>query len=119
MNSPPVRGQIVFVALPQDPPGKGPRPVIIVSVDARNRHPRAHDVLVVPLSTRVHKAGYPAHLLLSAGETGLSEDSIARAEDITVVPKSALSEPRFSLRVVSNRRICELAEKAKFAMGCV
>jgi mRNA-degrading endonuclease toxin of MazEF toxin-antitoxin module len=114
----PLRGQIAFVALPQDPPGKGPRPVIIVSLDGRNRHPRAHDVLVVPLSTSIHKADYPAHLFLSAGETGLSADSIARAEDITVVAKSALFDPRIPLRVVSNRRICELAEKVKFAMGC-
>ena len=118
MSLAPLRGQIVFVALPQDPPGKGPRPAIVVSSDARNRHPRAHDVLVVPLSTSIHKADYPAHMLLSAGETGLSEDSIARAEDITVVSKSELREPRTALRFVSNRRICELAEKVKFAMGC-
>ena len=114
----PSRGQIVFVALPQDSPGKGPRPAVVVSLDARNRHPRAHHVLVVPLSTSVHKAEYPAHLLLSAGETGLSEDSIARAEDVTVVLKSALSQPRSPLRSVTNRRICQLAEKVKFAMGC-
>jgi mRNA-degrading endonuclease toxin of MazEF toxin-antitoxin module len=113
-----LRGQIVFVALPHDPPGKGSRPAIVVSLDARNRHPRAHSVLVVPLSTSVHKAGYAAHLLLSAGETGLSEDSIARAEDVAVVLKSAISQPRSPLRSLSNRRICELADKVKLAMGC-
>ena len=118
MNAPPVRGQILFVSLPQDPQGKGPRPVIVVSLDARNRHPRAHNVLVVPLSTSIHKSSYPAHLLLTAGETGLAEDSIARAEDVTVVAKSALLEPRHPLRTVSNRRICELAERVKLAMGC-
>ena len=118
MKLAPLRGQIVFVILPQDPPGKGPRPAIVVSLDTRNRHPRAYDVLVVPLSTSIHKADYPAHMLLTAGETGLSEDLIARAQDITVVAKSALTEPRFPLRTVSNRRICELAEKVKFAMGC-
>ncbi len=118
MNVAPSRGQIVFFKLPQDPPGKGPCPAIVVSLDVRNRHPRAHNILVVPLSTSVHKADYAAHLLLSAGETGLSEDSIARAEDVTVVLKSVLSQPRTPLRAVSNRRICELAEKVKFAMGC-
>ena len=118
MSLAPSRGQIVFVALPQDPPGKGPRPAIVVSLDGRNRHPRAHSVLVIPLSTSIHKADYAAHLLLSAGETGLSEDSIARAEDVTVVLKAALSQPRSPLRTVTNRRICELAEKVKFAMGC-
>lgn len=118
MSLDPLRGQIVFVALPQDPPGKGPRPAIVVSLDGRNRHPRAHNILVIPLSTSVHKADYAAHLLLSAGETGLSEDSIARAEDITVVLKAALSQPRTPLRSVTNRRICELAQKVKLAMGC-
>ena len=118
MNSAPVRGQILFVALPHDPPGKGPRPVIVVSLDARNRFPRAQNVLVVPLSTSIHKADNPLHLLLNAGETGLAEDSIARAEDITVVPKADLREPRTALRVVTHRRICELADKVKLAMGC-
>jgi mRNA-degrading endonuclease toxin of MazEF toxin-antitoxin module len=118
VNWVPLRGQIVFVALPQDPPGKGPRPAIVVSLDARNRHPRAHSILIIPLSTSIHKAHYVTHLLLSAGETGLSEDSIARAEDVTVVLKSALSQSRTPLRTMSNRRVCELAEKVKLAMGC-
>jgi len=118
VNSPPVRGQILFVSLPQDPQGKAARPAIVVSLDARNRHPRADSVLVVPLSTSIHKANYPAHVLLTAGETGLREDSIARAEDITVVRKAALAEPRSPLRTVSNRRICELADKVRIALGC-
>jgi mRNA-degrading endonuclease toxin of MazEF toxin-antitoxin module len=75
-------------------------------------------VLVVPLSTSIHKTIYPAHVLLIAGETGVREDSIAGVEDITVVRKSAWSDPRSQLRAVSNRRICELADKVKFAMGC-
>ncbi len=117
MNATPVRGQILFVSLPQDPTGKGARPVIVVSLDARNLHPRASSVLVIPLSTSVHK-GAPVHLLLSAGETGLAEDSMAQAENITVVAKTALLQPRSPLRVVSNRRICELSDKVRIAMGC-
>jgi len=114
----PHRGEIWFVQLPVDPPDKGRRPVIVVSLDARNRHERADTVLVIPLSTSVHKADYPTHLYLAAGETGLFEDSIARAEDVTVVRKAHLAEPRSSLRSVSHRRICELAEMVKIAMGC-
>jgi mRNA-degrading endonuclease toxin of MazEF toxin-antitoxin module len=114
----PLRGEIWFVQLPVDPPEKGRRPVVIVSLDVRNRHERADTVLVIPLSTSIHKADHPAHLLLAAGETGLSEDSIARAEDVTVVRKTHLAEPRSRLRAVSNRRICELAEMVKIAMGC-
>ena len=114
-----VRGEIWFVHLPADPPEKGKRPVIIVSLDARNRHERADTVLVIPLSTSIHKADHPTHLLLAAGESGLSEDSIARAEDITVIRKVNLVEPRSGLRTLSHRRVCELAEMVKVAMGCL
>jgi mRNA-degrading endonuclease toxin of MazEF toxin-antitoxin module len=68
---PPLRGEIWFVQLPADPPEKGRRPVVIVSLDARNRHERADTVLVIPLSTSIHKADHPTHQFLSAGETGL------------------------------------------------
>lgn len=96
---------------------KGRRPVVIVSLDVRNRHERADTVLVVPLTTTVHKAS-PTHVLLPAGETGLQSDSAARAEDITVVRKSSLTEPHGRLRQLSHRRVCELARKVGLAMGC-
>jgi mRNA-degrading endonuclease toxin of MazEF toxin-antitoxin module len=114
----PLRGEIWFVQLPVDPPEKGRRPVVIVSLDARNRHERADTVLVIPLSTSIHKAEHPTHLFLAAGETGLSEDSIARAEDVTVVRKTHLAESRSRLRTMSHHRICELSEMVKIAMGC-
>lgn len=116
-GSVPFRGQIWFVQMHTDPPGKGRRPVIVVSIDERNRHPRADTVLVVPLTTSIHK-GYPTHIFLSAGETGLPSDCAARAEDVTVVRKDSLVEPRSRLRQLSNSRICELASKISLAMGC-
>jgi mRNA interferase MazF len=112
------RGEIWFLQLPTDPPDKGRRPIIIVSSEARNIRDAADTVLVIPLSTSIHKADSPTHLLLLAGETGLPADSIARAEDVTTVRKTQLVPPRAGLRIVSNRRICELAEKVKLAMGC-
>jgi len=113
----PLRGEIWFVQLPVDPPEKGRRPVIIVSVDVRNRHPRADTVLVVPLTTSIQKDA-PTHVFLSAGETGLQSDSAARAEDVTVVAKRSLIEPRNRLRHLGEKRICELASKVSIAMGC-
>jgi mRNA interferase MazF len=113
----PLRGEIWFVQFPVDPPEKGRRPVIVVSIDARNRHERADTVLVIPLTTSIHKES-PTHVLLPAGETGLSSDSAARAEDITVVRKRSLIEPRSRLRQISHKRICELAAKVSLAMGC-
>ena len=73
--------------------------MVVVSLDARNRHRRADTVLVVPLTTAIYKDA-PTHVLLSAGETGIQSDSAARAEDITVVRKSALIEPQTRLRQV-------------------
>jgi len=90
---------------------------VIVSTDARNRQERVDTVLVVPLTTSIHKNA-ATHLLLLAGETGLSSDSAARAEDIGVVYKKALIEPHGRLRQPSNQRICDLATRVKIAMGC-
>ncbi len=117
MKRTPLRGQIWFVEHHGDPPGKGWRPVVVVSVDARNRHERADTVLVVPLTTSVHREA-PTHVFLPAAETGLQADSAARAEDITVVRKDNLVEPQGFLRQVSDKRVCELARKVSVALGC-
>ena len=113
----PLRGEIWFVKLYVDAPDKGLRPVVIVSLDARNRHERADTVLAVPLTTSVHK-DVPTHAYLAAGETGLQSDSAARAEDITTIRKANLVAPSVRLRQLSDKRICELATKVSLAMGC-
>jgi mRNA-degrading endonuclease toxin of MazEF toxin-antitoxin module len=113
----PLRGEIWFVQLPVDPPDKGRRPVVIVSLDARNRHPRADTVLVIPLTTSIHK-DTPTRVHLTAGETGLSADSAARAEDIMVVRKQSLVSPSGQLRRLSHTRVCELVHKVLIATGC-
>jgi mRNA-degrading endonuclease toxin of MazEF toxin-antitoxin module len=113
-----MRGEIWFVQLPTDPPDKGRRPVVVVSLDERNRHERADTVLVVPMSTSVHRRDVPTHLFLSSGETGLPADSIARAEDIAVIRKANLLEPHGRLRRLSHARVCEVARKVALAMGC-
>ena len=102
--------------LPSDPPDKPPRPVVVVSMDARNSNPRANTVLVVPLSTNVVK-DVPTHLYLAPGQTGL-EASVLKAEDVTIVRKSALLEARTRLRGLTNNQVCSLAEKIRIAMGC-
>ena len=89
----PLRGEIWFIQLHIDPPGKGRRPVVIVSADVRNRHDRADTVLVVSLSTSIHKVS-PTRVILPGGETGLDADSAARAEDITVVRKQSLRDQK-------------------------
>jgi len=113
----PLRGEVWWTNFHTDPPEKGRRPVIIVSPDTRNRHERATTVLVIPLSTSVHKLG-PAHMLLSAGETGLRMDCAAQADNIAVVLRAGLLEPGPGQRALSNLKICKLAALVKIAMGC-
>ena len=112
-----LRGEIWFAKLYVDPPDKGLRPVVIVSLDARNRHERADTVLAVPLTTSVHK-DVPTHVYLAAGETGIQSDSAARAEDITTIRKSNLVAPGVRLRQLTDKKICELAAKVIVSMGC-
>jgi mRNA-degrading endonuclease toxin of MazEF toxin-antitoxin module len=75
-------------------------------------------VLVVPLSTSVHKDEIPTHLLLEPGQTGLRERVVAKAEDVSVVWKRELDAARERLRTLSSTQICELARKVELAMGC-
>ena len=115
----PQRGEIWFTKLPTDPPEKGKRPVVIVSVNARNNHPRASTVLVVPLSTSVHKEAVATHIVLEPGQTGLRERQVLRAEDVSAIRKTSLDPPRERLRALSSGQICELAKRVELAMGCL
>jgi mRNA-degrading endonuclease toxin of MazEF toxin-antitoxin module len=113
-----LRGEIWWVQLPAEPPGKGRRPVVVVSSDSRNQHERASTVLVVPLSTSIHK-GSPTHTLLQPGETGLRELCVAQSENVSVIRKESLVESRERLRQLTHTRICEIADKVRIAMGCL
>ena len=117
-NRLPLRGEIWFTEIPTDPPEKGRRPVVVVSTNVRNSHLRAATVLVVPLSTSVHKSEVATHLTLEPGETGLAELTIARAEDGTVIRKESLRPPRERLRTLSNLQVCKLAKLVAIAMSC-
>ncbi len=110
----PQRGEIWFVKVPTDPPEKNERPVVVVSIDARNAHERANTVLVVPLSTT--PARLPTHISLAPGETGLSEPSTVQAENITVVRKTSLREPTRRLRRLSETLIEKIARGVVTAM---
>ena len=113
----PLRGEIWWSQFSFDPPGKR-RPAVIVSTNGRNAHPRANTVLAVPLSASIHRPG-PAHLILRAGETGLTEDSVAWAENIGVINKDQLIGPVTGHRPLGDRQISRLAALVKLAMGCV
>lgn len=58
------RGEIWFSQLSVDPSDKRHCTVVVISLDARNRHERADTVLVVPLTPSIHK-DVPTHVYLS------------------------------------------------------
>lgn len=111
----PHRGEIWLVRIPTDPPDKNARPVIVVSLDARNQHPRASTVLVVPLSTTL--SGFDTHVRLEPGETGLGEASEAQVENISTVRKASLMPSRSRLRSISAARLNQIASCIVLAMG--
>jgi mRNA-degrading endonuclease toxin of MazEF toxin-antitoxin module len=110
----PQRGEIWDVDFPSDPPGKGPRPVLIVSANARNIHPRASTVLVVPFTTTL--SGRPIHIELAAGQTGLPEASEICPEEITSVRKEYLRS-RPGTRTQAENIIRRVAKNVVFALG--
>ncbi len=111
----PRRGEIWFLRFPSDPVGKAARPVVIVSLDARNLHPRATTVLVVPLSTTLKEV--ETHVRLLPGETGLAEPCEAQAENISTVRKATLRAPRTPLRRLGESRLRAIARGVALAMG--
>lgn len=115
----PQRGEIWFTKIPGDSPGKSGRPVVVVSANVRNNHPRANTVLVIPLSESVDRSGVPTHLTLETDETWLPKRMIAKAEDISALRKQSLEAPRNPLRRLSDTEICALARMVALAMDCL
>jgi len=110
----PSRGEIWDAVFPGDPPGKPPRPVLVVSTNNRNRHPRASTVLVVPFSTTLSE--YPTHIRLAPGETGLAEISELQPEQISSVRKEYL-KARAGTRVQGEATMRKIAKFVMFALG--
>lgn len=110
----PRRGQIWFVPVPSDPPGKGKRPALVVSTDLRNTHPQASTVLVVPFSTTL--TGLPIHLPFRSAETGLPFDSELQPENIQTVRKEWLQHDA-NTRTLGDHVMREVAKFVALAMG--
>ncbi len=110
----PSRGEIWDVDFPSDPPGKGPRPVLVISPNARSKHPKATTVLVVPFSTTISE--YPIHIRLTSGQTGLPETSELQPEQIAAVRKEYL-RPRPGTRMQTETVIRTVAKNLVFSLG--
>jgi mRNA-degrading endonuclease toxin of MazEF toxin-antitoxin module len=88
----------------------------VISPDKRNLHLRADSVVVVPLSTSVHKDEVPWHFILEPAQTGLDERTVAQAENVTTVRKEALQEPHRSTRTQSSSAVSKLIGMVNMAL---
>jgi mRNA interferase MazF len=87
------QGDVCWASL-DEPMGSGPgfrRPVIIVQGDAFNAS-RIATVVVVPLTSNQRLAAAPGNVLLPAGGTGLSQDSVANVSQIVAIDRELLTE---------------------------
>ncbi len=87
----PCRGEVWFADLGKHPGTsvqEGCRPVFIMSNDTANGH--SPTVTVVPMTSKKKKAYLPTHVLLGAGDCPFLGPSMALAEQITTIGKSAL-----------------------------
>lgn len=87
----PCRGEVWFADLGKHPGTsvqEGCRPVFIMSNDTANGH--SPTVTVVPMTSKKKKAYLPTHVLVGAGDCPFLGPSMALAEQITTIGKSAL-----------------------------
>ena len=67
----------------------GVRPVLVVQTDRANQH--SPHTIIVPFTTRIRQKLLPSHVLVPAGEGGLTQDSVALAEQIRVMDLTRLT----------------------------
>jgi mRNA interferase MazF len=90
----------------------GVRPVLVVQTDRANAH--SPHTIVVPFTTRIRQRLLPSHVLVPAGEGGLTQDSVALCEQIRVLdigrlmaqlgalPAARMTEIGDALRIILN-----------------
>lgn len=86
------QGEIWWADLPA-PAGSGPgyrRPVVVVQTNGLNRS-RIATVVCVPLTSNLKWALAPGNVHLTAGLTGLPQDSVANVSQIIAVDKQLLT----------------------------
>ena len=84
------RGEVWFADLSttRGSEQSGTRPVLIVQTDRANA--TSPNSIIIPFTTRIRKKLFPSHVLVPAGEAGLTQDSVALAEQIRVMDLARL-----------------------------
>jgi mRNA interferase MazF len=92
----------------------GLRPVLAIQNDIGNKH--APTTIIVPLTSQIKKP-LPTHCVITATDTsGLSEDSLALAEQIRTIDKSRI---KTVIGRASDEEIAELDKALLISIGLV
>lgn len=102
----PRRGDVHLVELDK------PRPAVILSVDALNRH--ALDVCVVPITTREHTR-FSMRVLIAAGDGGLDHDSWAKCDQVMTLEKRLVRYP--ATGTLAPATLENIEEQVKISLG--
>ncbi len=92
----------------------GRRPVVIWQSDALTRV--LQSVLVVPITTNLHRANLAGTAVITSSDEGLPEESVALAFQMRAIPKSALQS---KIRILSESELAELELATDEVLGRV
>lgn len=81
----------------------GVRPVAVVQTDRAN--PNSPHTIILPFTTKIRRRLLPSHVLVPAGEGGLTQESVALAEQIRVLDNDRLIRQLGALSSVRMREV--------------
>ena len=90
----------------------GTRPILIMQTNTINRFTTT--VLAIPFTTNLRRASLPSCVQISAGEGGLSSDSVALCHQLRVLDKTRLTK---KLGTVSNATLENIETCVLFTLG--
>ena len=90
----------------------GTRPILIMQTNTINRFTTT--VLAIPFTTNLRRASLPSCVQISAGEGGLSSDSVALCHQLRVLDKTRLTK---KLGTISNATLENIETCVLFTLG--
>jgi mRNA interferase MazF len=90
----------------------GTRPVLIFQTDSINRFTTT--LITIPFTTNLRRASLPSCVQITAGEGGLTADSVALCHQLRVLDKTRLTK---KLGKLSDSRINEIEECVLYTLG--
>lgn len=90
----------------------GIRPVLIFQTDSINRFTTT--IITIPFTTNLRRASLPSCVQVSAGEGGLTTDSVALCHQLRVLDKTRLTK---KLGKIGNSVMNEIEDCVLFTLG--